>query len=112
MHEMSLMQDVLDIIEEASRREGFSKVKKVRLEIGALSCVDPAALDFCFDAVMRGSLAQEAVLEIVSLPGEGWCMTCSKPVEISERYDPCPDCGCPVRVTGGEAMRVKELEVE
>lgn len=113
MHEMSLMQGVLEIIEDASKNGGFAKVRKVRLEIGALSGVDPRALDFCFDAVMQGSLARDAVLEIIMLPGEGWCMKCSKTVLISERFDPCPICGgYQIQVTGGGEMRVKELEVE
>lgn len=112
MHEMSLMQGVLDIIEDASRGQ-FVKVNKVWLEIGALSGVDPAAMEFCFDAVMHGTLAQGAVLEIVDKPGEGWCMKCARPVSIAARYDPCPFCGShQIQVTGGEEMRVKELEVE
>lgn len=112
MHEMSLMQGVLDIIEDASTGQ-FTKVTKVWLEIGALSGVDPAAMAFCFDAVMHDTLAQDAELEIIDKPGEGWCMKCSRPVPISARYDPCPFCGChQIQVTGGEEMRVKEIEVE
>lgn len=111
MHEMSLMQSVLEIVEEASR--GFTKVKKVFLEIGALSGVDPQAMDFCFDVVMRDTLAEGATLEIIRKAGEGWCMQCSKRVDVSERYDPCPWCGSyQIQVTGGEEMRVKEIEVE
>ena len=109
---MSLMQGVLEIMEDASQGQ-FAKVKKVWLEIGALSGVDPQAMDFCFDVVMRGTLAQDAVLEIIEKPGEGRCMECSKPVLIAARYDPCPHCGSHrIQVTGGEEMRVKELEVE
>ncbi len=113
MHEMSLMQSVLDIIEDASISGKFTKVKKICLEIGVLSCVDAGALDFCFDAVMCGTMAQDAILEIVKKQGQGWCVACSKTVEIGERYDPCPFCGGhQIQVTGGEEMRVKELEVE
>lgn len=113
MHEMSLMQDVLEIIQEAAREKKFGTVKTVWLEIGALSGVDPQAMSFCFDAVMQGSVADGAILEILHKPGLARCMKCAKEVEISARFDACPLCGgFELQVTGGAEMRVKELEVE
>ena len=113
MHEMSLMQDVLEIIEDAAREKKFGRVKTVWLEIGALSGVDPQAVNFCFDAVMQGSVASGAILEILHKPGLAWCMKCGKQVEISARFDACELCGSfELQVTGGDGMRVKELEVE
>lgn len=113
MHEMSLAEGVLQLIEDAARREAFSRVKTVWLEIGQLSGVEPEAMAFCFDAVVRGSVADGARLEIVDVPGEAWCMQCSQPVTVAERYAACPRCGgYQLQVTGGSEMRVKELEVE
>ena len=112
MHEMSLVEGVLQLIEEAARQQGFARVSTVWLEIGELSGVEPAALAFCFDAVVRGSIAQGARLEIIRLPGTGWCRACARSVPMSEVYDECPVCGGhPVQVTGGTEMRVRELEV-
>jgi len=113
MHEMSLASGVIGLLEEAARREGFSRVKTVWLEIGALACVEPEALAFCFESVARGSLAEGAGLEIVHRPGEGWCMPCGRTVELAARFAECPVCGTgQVQVTGGEQMRVMELSVE
>jgi hydrogenase nickel incorporation protein HypA/HybF len=51
-------------------------------------------------------------LEIISTPGSGWCMGCSKSIALSEAFGECPQCGSyQVQVTGGTEMRVKELEV-
>ena len=113
MHEMSLCEGIMRIIEDEARNKAFAKVKTVRLEIGALSHVEPEALKFCFDAVALHGLAAGAALEIVATPGTAWCLTCSKSVAISQRYDPCPQCGgYQLQVTGGEEMRITELEVE
>ena len=73
MHEMSLAEGVLQLIEDAARRDRFSKVSTVWLEIGELSGVEPEALAFCFDAVTRNTVAAGARLEIVTLHGQGWC---------------------------------------
>lgn len=113
MHEMSLAEGVLQVIEDYARKEGYSRVKSVKLEIGRLSGAEPEAMRFCFDAVVRGTLADGAALEIVETEGSGWCLACGKTVPVAARYDPCPECGgYQVQATGGMEMRVKELEVE
>ncbi|OIQ72125.1 hydrogenase/urease nickel incorporation protein HypA [mine drainage metagenome] len=113
MHEMSLAQAVLQLIEDAAVKDQFSKVTTVWLEIGQLSGVEPEAMAFCFDAVTRDSVAGGARLEIVTLPGQGWCMACAKTLPLAEVFGPCPLCGdYQMQVTGGTEMRVKELEVE
>jgi hydrogenase nickel incorporation protein HypA/HybF len=113
MHEMSLAEGVLQLMEEAAHSQGFSRVKAVWLEIGELAGAEKDALRFCFDVVTRDSLAHEARLEIVDLPGQGWCMQCAGTVHVARLFDPCPRCGShQIQVTGGNEMRVKELEVE
>jgi len=112
MHEMSLAESVLQLIEDAARRDPFTKVGTVWLEIGQLAGVEPDALAFCFDAVTRGTVAEGARLDIITLPGQGWCEPCHQTVPMTEIFDPCPQCGgYPLHVTAGTAMRVKELEV-
>lgn len=101
------------MIEDAARQQGFSSVKAVWLEIGMLSGVEPEALSFCFDAVTRNSIADGARLEMIRLPGQAWCMPCETTVEVMESLAACPRCGSyQLQVTGGNEMRVKELEVE
>jgi len=113
MHELSLMQGVLEILQNAAHNQGFQRVRVVRLEIGKLSAVDPQALRFCFDVVCNGTLAHAAALEILETPGQGWCPQCRCAVELPTRFDPCPSCGgYDTQVTGGDAMRVVDIEVD
>jgi hydrogenase nickel incorporation protein HypA/HybF len=113
MHEMSLAEGIIQLVEDAARDQGFAHVRAIWLEIGRLSSVEPEALRFCFDVVTRGTLADGARLEIVDVPGTAWCMQCSASVAVPALYEPCPRCGgYQVQVTGGTEMRVKELEVD
>jgi len=113
MHEMSLAEGIIQIIEDNARRSDATAVKAVWLEIGRLSSVEPEALRFCFDVVVKDTLADGARLEIIDVPGSAWCMQCSQTVAVEARYDPCPVCGgFQLQVTGGTEMRVKELEIE
>lgn len=111
MHEMALCESIVEIIAGEAAKQGFTRVEKVRLEIGALSHVEPDAMSFCFEAVARGTLADGAELEILRPTGEAWCLDCEKTVSVSARYDPCPICGGRMlQITGGEQMRIKDLE--
>jgi len=113
MHELSVCEDVVRLIGEQAKQHRFSNVRTVRLEIGRLSCVEPSALRFAFDAVARQTVCDGARLEIHEIDGQGWCDRCGKSVPVSQRFDACPDCGhYPLKITAGEEMRIGELEVE
>jgi hydrogenase nickel incorporation protein HypA/HybF len=109
---MSLAESVREIVDETARANGATAVATVRLEIGALSQVEVEAMRFAFEVVMRGSLAEGARLEIVETEGTAWCMACSQPVVIRRRGDGCPSCeSFQLQVTGGERMRVMDIEI-
>ncbi len=113
MHEMSIAEGIVQVLEEQAVAQGYTRVKKVWLEIGPLAMIETDALRFCFDAVTRDSLAANAELNIINIAGEAFCMQCLKNVPITKRYDACPECGSyQLQVTQGEEMRIKELEVE
>lgn len=113
MHEMSLAEGILQIVEDTAAKQGFKRVIEVRLEIGALSGVEVEALSFCLDVVLRNSVADGARVELERLPGQGFCLACGETVEIQALYDACPRCGgYQVQATGGTEMRVKDLLVE
>lgn len=114
MHEMSLTEGIIRVLEEQSVAQGFAKVKTVWVEIGELSTVDGESLAFCFNAIRGNSpVTVEAAMEIIRQPGTAWCMDCLKAVRIGQRFDACPECGGEsLQMTGGDEMRIKELEVE
>lgn len=113
MHEMSLCESVLQVLETEAQRQHFTQVKTVWLEIGSMAGVEIEALRFCFDVVVRNSLADSATLHIIEVPAEAWCLDCAQTVTIAQRFDPCPHCGShQLHVIRGDEMRIKELEVE
>lgn len=113
MHELSLAEGVLQLIEQAARTQGFSRVREINLEIGALAGVETEALTFCLESVLKGSLAEGARVNFTWVAGEGWCLNCGAKVPIAAFHDPCPHCGSyQVRATGGTQLRVKDLVVE
>jgi len=112
MHEISLLENFLEILQCSAREQGFTRVVKVSLEIGQLSCVSEDALQFGFAAVMQGTLAEHAVLEIHHVEGIGECQQCRQQVELQTLHDPCPACGSfQIAVLQGQEMKIRELQV-
>ena len=114
MHELSLTQSLLDIVEDYARREGFSRVNVLRLSFGSLSCIDPAAFEFAFGIQSRGTKAEGARLEFDIRPAVLYCMECEKE-SPSEGFRPlCPSCGGgDVLLAGGtEELKLLEMDVD
>ena len=56
MHEASLAGGILRIVEDAARRDGFGRVKALRVEAGRLAGVEVRALRFALDAIAPGTV--------------------------------------------------------
>jgi hydrogenase nickel incorporation protein HypA/HybF len=66
MHELGLIQEVLDVVSDESRG---ARVRRIVLEVGSLAAVLPEALRFAFELAREGTVAEEAELEIVETRG-------------------------------------------
>ena len=113
MHEVSLAESMLELIQERAETEGFSKVITVWLEVGMLSCVEADAMSFCFESVVANSIASDANLEIISVAGLGKCNECHKCSPIKHLFDPCCHCGSfGLDIVQGKAVKIKSLAVQ
>ena len=110
MHELALARSIVAIAEEAANGR---RVRRVTVEVGALSGVMPQALSFCFDAVVMDSAINGATLELVELPARARCDACGAEFEQAHFISPCSACGSP-RFTRfqGDELNVKTLEIE
>jgi hydrogenase nickel incorporation protein HypA/HybF len=112
MHELSLAEDMLTMIQQRAKTEQFKTVSKVWLEIGSLSHVEVEAMIFCFDAVMAGTIVEGAQLEIIHTQAQGQCRQCQHTSSVEHLYDPCPLCGeFGINILQGDQVRIKSLAV-
>ena len=114
MHELSLVNELLDIVNQYEQTYHFEKVKSLKLLFGRLSSIDPGALQFAFDVQSRGTKAQDATLIFDIRPVVIRCLTCNQE-SVIERYPaPCPEClSDTVILTGGtESLRFLEMDVD
>lgn len=109
MHELSIIRGVIETAQAAARDAGAKRVTAVRLRVGELANVDPAALQFAFAAVVARTLLNGARLDVVPVPVAVRCPECSREGELMnlQRFA-CPHCGTPT----ADVVRGRELEVE
>lgn len=112
MHELSLCQSAVEIIQRQAEQHDVKRVTAVWLEIGALSCVEESAVRFSFEIVCHGTVAQGCDLHIVYKPA-GHGAGIAAVVEVHQHDAQCPLChGERLRVDTGDSLIVKSIEVE
>ena len=68
MHEMSLAENILQIIEDARRDQGFSRLKTVVLEIGRLAAGEVRSMDRrCTAMMITGMCMRMARLIVIRM---------------------------------------------
>lgn len=112
MHEASLAGGVLQLVEASALNEGFSRVRLLRLEVGALARVDSDALRFALESLAPGTVLEGAEVEIQTPAGTALCRGCGQGVTITRWGEACPACGgYALTVTTGTSLRVLDLLV-
>lgn len=93
MHELSIAQSVIELIESEAARHAARRIRKVRLVVGEMSAVVPEALQFCFEVASEGTVAEGAGLEIEKRPLKARCKSCGREFAVQDYTFICPSCG-------------------
>lgn len=113
MHELSIAQNVLDIVSAQCIKSGHTNIDSVNLRIGRASGIMPDALIFAFNAIKPDSIARDAVLNIEEVPVTGLCNDCSSSFIVEVEYILyCPVCkGSSFQITSGRELDIIDMEV-
>lgn len=113
MHEMSLMLQIFDIINDTAAQHGANEVTRVTLKVGKLANVVPDALEFAFAALAAGTKCEGAELVIEEIPVTGQCLQCHHQFTGEGFPLVCPQCDTNrVRIARGTEFTLDSLDVE
>ena len=107
MHELSIAEGVLQVVDEQLRAQGATRVHALTLAVGALSGVVPEALRFAWSAVTRGTPCEGATLIIEEVPVACYCAACAREFTAAPGDYACPACAA----VSGEVRRGRELHL-
>ena len=111
MHELMVTESLLEIALRHAREAEAVRISDLYLVVGELSSVIDDSVQFYWDIVSEGTLAEGATLHFRRIPAEMACQDCA------ESYDPkvdltCPACGSSnVRVVSGQEFYLEAIEV-
>ena len=108
MHELSITQNVIDIVVEHAQRARAQRVTTINLVVGDLTGFVDDSIQFYFDMLSPGTLAAGAQLTIERISPAARCRSCGHEFQPENRNWACPQCGA----IGGEVLRGREFLVE
>ncbi|MBI4665438.1 MAG: hydrogenase maturation nickel metallochaperone HypA [Nitrospinae bacterium] len=110
---MSVAISVAQIAETHAREKNASRILSVTVEVGELSGVMPDALAFCYEAAVKGSLAEGSQLVIEKIAAKAQCPDCGLSFAPENRIFICPKCeGLSAAMVAGEELAVRQMEIE
>ncbi|HIC98016.1 MAG TPA: hydrogenase maturation nickel metallochaperone HypA [Aquificaceae bacterium] len=113
MHEFSVVQNLMNLIERYAEESGAKSVSKVVVCVGVLSGIEPHLLKLAFDTFKEGTVASNAELLIEMEKLRLACNGCGKESVKEEINALCPHCGSTdTRILAGEDMLLKSIEME
>ncbi|MCJ7451783.1 MAG: hydrogenase maturation nickel metallochaperone HypA [Steroidobacteraceae bacterium] len=113
MHELAICQALIEQVERVARQNDARRVISIVITVGPLSGVEPQLLEHAYPLAAAGTLAEQATLEIETVPVRVRCRSCSAETDASANRLLCGACGdWKVDVIGGEEMILKRVELE
>lgn len=108
MHEMAVTEDIMRIVREHAGRGGATKVTDIYLVIGELTSFIDDSIQFYFDMLSPGTVAEGAELHFKRIKTRFRCRDCGHEFEPEDRNWVCPKC----QALGGDVIAGKEFYVE
>lgn len=113
MHEFEITQSILDITLNKAKEAQASRVTEINLVVGEWSSFAPECIEFYFDFLGKGTIAEEANLHFKSEPAQLRCRSCSAVFHPQNTQWVCPKCQSQIlEIVGGRELYIATMEVE
>ncbi|KXB48051.1 putative hydrogenase nickel insertion protein HypA [Umbribacter vaginalis] len=113
MHEMGIMEGVLDSALKSAQQAHALRIRKITLSIGDMTeCIDDA-LQFSFEILSENTLAQGATLVLNKVSPRSVCLDCRKEFDHDRFHRQCPYCqSYSTDLIAGRELSIDSIEVD
>jgi len=114
MHELSITQSILEIALRHGKQAQATKITSLNLVIGQLSSVVDDSVQFYWDMIAEGTLAEGAQLHFKRIPAQLECQDCGQAYSLEgNQLEGCPNCeSTKVKVIAGKEFQLESIEIE
>jgi len=111
MHEATIVEGLMRILETRAARHGVTAIRRVNLKVGRLRAVEPRQLVACFEMFAEGTVAEGALLAIDEVAVRARCRGCGSEFAVARYRFVCPACGSgDVEVIQGQELYIESFE--
>jgi len=112
MHELAITESILEIATQTAKEHAATKVTDIYLRLGQLSSIVDESVQFYWDVISQGTLAEGAQLHFTHVPARLRCKDCGTEFELTEELTPCPACqSITLEIIQGEEFQVDAIEI-
>lgn len=113
MHELSIVMNILEIVEESAAKNGAVTVSEIEMDIGELAGIEFDAFDFAVENAPKSDLLKDALFRVHRIKPVARCNDCLKEFPASGYSDPCPFCkSFRTEIIKGNELKVKSFSME
>lgn len=113
MHELSVTQSLLELALRHAEQRRAARVTQLHLVIGDLSSIIDDSVQFYWDIISRGTIAEGAVLHFKRVRTRMRCRACDVEYEPERGTLACPVCASTqVQVIAGEEFYLDAIDIE
>lgn len=113
MHELSIAEEIKDIVIEKMKERGKKKVTRVELIFGELTSIVPEALELAFISVTEGTAMKNAKIKYTVKKLRARCGKCGKTFRVKDFNYMCRSCEAgPAEIIQGREMIIKTISME
>lgn len=104
---------VAEIIDSEMKRRPGRALKRVEIEVGDLSGVEPMTFETAMNSVLASSGYRGASCRLIHIAGRAACLDCGASFVARGRWPSCPGCGSAhCLVTAGTEFRLAALTLD
>ena len=93
MHSLAMAQDILEAALGEAEKHDAKHVKAISVKIGDEHFTESDSLQFCLEAVTKGTIAEGAQIEVESGGITAKCRECALVFSVEDHLPICPRCG-------------------
>ena len=113
MRELQAIQSILAKALLKARESNATRIKTVQLAIGEIAELDQTSIQGHWEAITKGTPAEQAQLTFRFINAEVQCMSCFIKYQPVDGKIHCPQCGSyGAKILSGEEFYLESIEVD
>ena len=113
MHELPITQSILDQVLKYAAKHHASSITAINLTLGEYAGYVDDSIDFYWQIIAKGTIAQNARFNITRVKGQLKCQSCGHTNKGNTKPDLCPVCKShKLAITGGDQLIIASIRIE